>query len=515
MSIGKTNFAVNFKNRSWLFGITLGLIMLIFGIRLSSVNAQDLSIPTTQNCNASAATNSVIWCGADSVSSLQNSYQNGDSHNSAASIQAIYSYFGINATDIKSMSASSLQVEAGSVDKAGDVFDANGNKIASGAITAGRDDPSGSTAVTINGTKFYTRPPSVSFVQNSLSAYVVMINKSFAFAILASCGNPVKATPLAYAPPVTKVVIPPTPTPTPKPIPAPPIIKPIQKPVPSPVCSGTTTNASGVNSQGGNCSTNTTTVITTVTPPATPTPSASGQCSSLALAVDPNNPLSVTATVTDQLNNGATLSGITYDFGDNTGVSSPTSEASMQHTYANAGTYMVTATLNFTGGSGTVPTSACQSSITTNAATVTPTCNQLSLNEGDNRTVTVSNFQTTANNASLISQDINWGDGSSTSGVSNIIGQSHQYAADGTYTVSGDANYSVNGQTITAGGNGCTQQVTVSSAPTVTTASTTPTPTSTVLVNTGAGDPFIVFGGASILGTLGYRFVLRRRLNRL
>jgi hypothetical protein len=494
MSFAKSSLASTLKNRSWIFAIALGLIMLLFGLRLSSVNAQDVSINATQNCDA----NAVIWCGASSVSSLASSYVNGDGHNSAESIQAIYSNFGINAEDIQYMSNSSVQVVAGSVDRAGNVYDASGNKVATSAITAGRCDidtsgnsqcqdstaSPGNNKVTVGNTTFYTRSPSVSFQQNSLSAYVVLINKTFSFAILASCGNPIKATPVEYyAPPAKKVI----PTPTPNPI-----SKPVQPIQPAPI---------------------------QPIPPAkpvlpTPVTPATGECSSLGLIIDPSNPLSVNATVADELNNGATLSGISYNFGDNT-AAIPSNETSLQHSYANAGTYTVTATLSFTGGPQAIPSSVCQSTITTNAATVLPVCNMLTLTEGDNRTVTVSNFQTTPNGASLINQDINWGDGTTVTGLSSVINQSHQYTADGTYTVTGDANYSVNGQTVTASGNGCTQQVTVTSTPTVTTASTTPTTVSTTLVNTGSGDTFIVFGTASIVGTLAYRFVLRRRLDRL
>jgi len=98
---------------------------------------------------------------------------------------------------------------AGSVTKSGDVL-VNGNIVATNALTAGRQSIPGSTTKTYNGTTFYERPPSVSFLVDSLSAFVVMTGNHFDFAILSSCGNPVvgvATTPL------------PTPTPTPTPVP--------------------------------------------------------------------------------------------------------------------------------------------------------------------------------------------------------------------------------------------------------------------------------------------------------
>jgi uncharacterized repeat protein (TIGR01451 family) len=86
------------------------------------------------------------------------------------------------------------QAVAGYVTKTGNVY-ANGELVATGAITAGRSYIAGSTKVTYNGTTFYKRAPSVSFTSSSIKAYVVMVNGKFSHAILASCGNPVVATP--------------------------------------------------------------------------------------------------------------------------------------------------------------------------------------------------------------------------------------------------------------------------------------------------------------------------------
>lgn len=139
------------------------------------------------DCNA----NSVIWCGASGVKTIQNDYAHGDKHNSAKSIQTIYSQFGISQSDINNLGTTAV---AGSVTKSGDVY-VGKQLVATNALTAGRENISGSTKVTVNGVTFYERKPSVSFLNNSLTAYVVMQNGQFKFALLSACGNPVKATP--------------------------------------------------------------------------------------------------------------------------------------------------------------------------------------------------------------------------------------------------------------------------------------------------------------------------------
>jgi hypothetical protein len=77
--------------------------------------------------------------------------------------------------------------------------------VATDAMTAGRQDISGSDSVTIGQNTFFMRPPSVSFQTSSLPAFVMMHNNQFAFAIIASCGNPVKATPVTIITPAPKV----------------------------------------------------------------------------------------------------------------------------------------------------------------------------------------------------------------------------------------------------------------------------------------------------------------------
>jgi uncharacterized repeat protein (TIGR01451 family) len=159
----------------------------VVGIGMLGLHAVRVHAASTYNCDA----NSVLWCGAPSVSSLQSKYKSGDGHNSAASIQHIYSWYGIGSSDISSMGTYEVK---GSVSKSGNVY-AGSTLVATNALTGGREYISGSTKHTVNGTTFYSRKPSVSFLDGSLSAMVYMKNGVFQFAILNSCGNPVTGAP--------------------------------------------------------------------------------------------------------------------------------------------------------------------------------------------------------------------------------------------------------------------------------------------------------------------------------
>lgn len=168
--------------------IAVGVVVAaVSGLMALKTASADVSVSTPVDCD----TNAVIRCGATSTATLVSKYTSGDGVNSAASIHNIYSAFGITSTEVTGMRTTAV---AGTVTKSGEVF-ANGELVATGAVTAGRGFIPGSTKVVFNGTTFYKRAPSVSFRSASLQAYVVMVNGKFSHAVLASCGNPVNATP--------------------------------------------------------------------------------------------------------------------------------------------------------------------------------------------------------------------------------------------------------------------------------------------------------------------------------
>lgn len=394
-----------FKSRGAAVSILIVALLSAGAISVNHVHAA-----SGVNCDG----NAVIFCGG-STSALSSKFFNGDGHNSAASIQHIFSWFGISSNEMSSLGQTGQE---GSVTRSGEVF-VGGKLVATGALTGGRDCSIGGTQHIVMGTKFCSRPPSVSFISSPLSAVIVMQNGVFKFAILHSCGNPVIAHP---------VTPPPVPKPTPKPTP----VKPTPARPPSSnvnICNGNTANSnSGIAAQGGNCSTNTTVVQTQTSTP-TPSPAA-------------------------------------------------------------------------------------------------PVCDTLGIFKGDNRTVTITTFQTSANGSTFTSADINWGDDSTMSGVTTVVGQTHQFASDGPFTISAVAHFMINGQEVAVGGPSCQQQVSFttpvtppaqvtptppSPAPVTTSAATTPSQPSR-LVNTGPGGIFGIFGIATILGTAGYSLFLRRHL---
>lgn len=158
-----------------------GLMLLIGLFFAPAANALNIGGPSDCDNNA------IMNCGAHSTGEVINKY------NGSAYIRAVYAYFGISNGDISSLGNTNV---AGRVTKSGNVFvDGQSRAVATGAITGGRQPMPGSNKVTSQGATFYVRPPSVSFQQDSLPAFVSMKNGVFQFAIIASCGNAVKATP--------------------------------------------------------------------------------------------------------------------------------------------------------------------------------------------------------------------------------------------------------------------------------------------------------------------------------
>jgi hypothetical protein len=175
-------------------------------------SAQALTINSSRDCD----NNAVIKCGALTPNEVRQKYYD------TASTRTIFHNFGITHNDIDTLHSTAVE---GKVTKSGRVV-VNGKTVATDAITAGRQNMAGSQAETKNGVTFYKRPPSVSFLSSSLPAFVVMKDGRFSFAIIASCGNPVKATakvpkpaPPAPTPPVPAPTTPPQAPPAPAPAP--------------------------------------------------------------------------------------------------------------------------------------------------------------------------------------------------------------------------------------------------------------------------------------------------------
>jgi hypothetical protein len=203
-------------------------LVLLVGLLLSCIVSLNAGLASALTISASRdySANSVVNGGALSVDELQSAYNNN------SNVRTIFRSFGISASDIADMDTTAV---AGTVTRGGRVI-VNGDTVARSAVTAGMqnisNDSGASVSKSVNGVTFYTRRPSVSFAQSSIPAFVVMKNGQFDFAVLAPCGNPVKATPTTQpnTSSTTKkntktvthtVVVVPSPTPAPTPAPTP------------------------------------------------------------------------------------------------------------------------------------------------------------------------------------------------------------------------------------------------------------------------------------------------------
>jgi hypothetical protein len=188
--------------KSFISGIATGFIGFVLAIAGPLAPTNALSVDTARDCD----NNAVVHCGAVTTTELHHKY------NQSKEVQSIYSNFGISDTDMGQLTNTAV---AGSVTKGGRVI-VNGETVATDATTAGRQNMPGSTSTITDGFTYFTRPPSASFQQNSLPAFVVMQDGVFDFAIIASCGNPVTATARPKPTPAPEQTAPsPAPTQTP------------------------------------------------------------------------------------------------------------------------------------------------------------------------------------------------------------------------------------------------------------------------------------------------------------
>ncbi|MCW2957094.1 MAG: hypothetical protein JWO69_1963 [Thermoleophilia bacterium] len=458
-------------------------------------NAAEINLGGPQDCDA----NAVIYCGAQTSSSLVNKYNNGTSQNSAKSIQDIFAKFGISSAEVNAIPSTAV---AGRVTKSGEVFvNTSSAAVATGAITAGRQNISGSTAVTHNGTSFFTRPPSVSFNSASLPAFVVMKEGVFQYAVISSCANPVSATPKT----------PPAPDTAPKAT--------INKTV---AVKGSQTFTKDVTVKSGSAvvykidiaSTGTeaaTNVVVKDVLPARATYIAGTLTrDGVKVSADEANKLfSAGGYTIASIANGKTVS---YRFEATIGQVA-TDTSCKKEVITNKG--IVTATeIPATESTATV-NKECEP---VKPMVVPPVCNDFEIKAGDNRVITVTKVDYTANGATFVNAVFNWdvnktnNSSAPITDASKLVGQTHQYAADGTYLVGVTLTFTQDGKTVTANGPECQQQVafTTKTPPVVT--STTPTPPVT-LVAAGPATTIASFVAFAAVAGGAYYWSLRRRLS--
>jgi len=152
----------------------------------------------------------------------------------------------------------------------------------------------------------------------------------------------------------------------------------------------------------------------------------------------------------------------------------------------------------FTGNSlaNDNPQSSCSTVVVKVHVPPTPvfTCDQLTVSQSANRTASIIALNTTAKNGATFKDAvINWGDNSASLTAQNVVGQSHQYAADGAYTVTATAHFMIGDSEKTTTSAACTAKVSFT---------TTPPPQ---LPNTGAGNIILP---ALLTGIAGYGLYL-------
>lgn len=130
--------------------------------------------------------NAVIYGGAYTKAELIDKWKNGDGKNSTASISEAMQWAGATQVEVQ-------QSVDGVVRKDGSVW-VGDKQVAKDAVTLGREQKNPNEQRI---GQFYARPAGDNFAVSSIEAFVYMPNGKFEWAIIKSCGNPVKATPTA------------------------------------------------------------------------------------------------------------------------------------------------------------------------------------------------------------------------------------------------------------------------------------------------------------------------------
>jgi hypothetical protein len=166
------------------FRLTLaGLIVAFMAVLSLGLFARPVAaagVDTTRDCDETA----IIHCGVMTLSELKTKY----AQNEAGDLPAVYKAFGVTNFD---------GLVDGVVWRDGTVT-VGGKTVATGAMTAARNMNGGAIA----GSNAKVISPSVWPAQfiSGKPAYVKMVNGQFAYAVLKTCGNPVKAKPVTPPP---------------------------------------------------------------------------------------------------------------------------------------------------------------------------------------------------------------------------------------------------------------------------------------------------------------------------
>jgi len=119
--------------------------------------------------------------------------------------------------------------------------------------------------------------------------------------------------------------------------------------------------------------------------------------------------------------------GITWSFGDGSGITTPTSQLTVNHTYTGAGTYTVSATYYYSPPSG-APTAVTER---TNVTVIPAVVRSLSFSPAQPNTCETVTFQATG----FVNSTARWDFGDSTVVASGPLVETHAYLSPGSYVV--------------------------------------------------------------------------------
>ncbi|MEO5499217.1 MAG: PKD domain-containing protein [Candidatus Saccharimonadales bacterium] len=149
-------------------------ILLTSAIALTSFGATvSAAVDNDPDCDTVA----IIKCGAFTASALREKAAQGD-------VPRVYRAFDISQADLEGTFVKGIVWRDGRVT-------VDGETVATGAMTAGRNY-GGTPIPNTNGAGVYSTNK---FVTEGQTAFVRMVNGTFDFAVIKSCGNPVSATP--------------------------------------------------------------------------------------------------------------------------------------------------------------------------------------------------------------------------------------------------------------------------------------------------------------------------------
>ncbi len=261
----------------------------------------------------------------------------------------------------------------------------NGEVVATGAMSIGRQPISGSTPKVIGGKTYYNSPPSTSFRSDSIAAFVFFDgNGQFKAAIITSCGNPVDAHPKPKPAYKCDSLVPAAVTRLKYNFTANATVSGGAQIVNYTFDFGDGTTETSANktiehtyAKAGNYTAKVTvnvkvgTETKPVTGPGCQAPvkilEPQAKCDSLSLRAISLEKRQYAFDLAYTAKDGAVLNTVDYNFGDGTTQNglSPEDAKTVEHTYAKAGTYKTVATLHFTID-GEVKDVKCEVSITTN-----------------------------------------------------------------------------------------------------------------------------------------------------